>query len=299
MAVNPAYIGLTYFGKTCGSRKTILEKQPEANWRLLLDTTPPIIEKEMFERVQQIRDMDRGLHRAKAKHQYLLRGHVFCGYCGSPLVGSFLNRRFRYYHCRGTYPTATREKICHARYIRADYLEDNVWVKVREVLENPAIVLASIKEQLEIGKGCQAESLDKEILKLKRRMKSYDLQEKRLVQLFRYAELDQNNVLDEISRLKKERERDKELLEDYLGTRERIATLKQAEIGLAAYCEQLKSNLDAAPFEDRRDILDMLAIKVSATPESLEINGVIPLELAEIKTTDEQPYLLTTGQTSA
>ena len=62
MAANPAYIGLTYFGKTRGSRKTILEKQPEANWRLLPDTTPPIIGKEMFERVQRIRDMDRDLH---------------------------------------------------------------------------------------------------------------------------------------------------------------------------------------------------------------------------------------------
>jgi len=67
--------------------------------------------------------------------------------------------------------TASREKICHAKYIRADYLEGNVWEKVREVLENPAIVFAGVKEQLDASQGCQAESLDKEILRLKRKMK--------------------------------------------------------------------------------------------------------------------------------
>jgi len=42
---------------------------------------------------------------------------------------------------------------------------------VREVLENPAIVFAGVKEQLDASQGCQAESLDKEILRLKRKMK--------------------------------------------------------------------------------------------------------------------------------
>ena len=186
------------------------------------------------------------------------------------MAGRFFPPKLRW----GTYPTATREKICHARYIRAEYLEGNVWGKVREVLENPAIVLAGVKEQLEVGEGCQAESLDNEILRLKRRMKSYGLQEKRLVQLFRYGEFDQDNVLDELNKLKKERETDKDSLENYCRTRERIATLKQAEIRLAAYCEQLKSDLDAASFEDKRGILDMLAIKVSATPESVDIQGL-------------------------
>lgn len=99
--------------------------------------------------------------------------------------------------------------------------------------------------------------------------------------------------------MKKERERDKDSLGNYCRTRERIATLKQAEIRLAAYCEQLKSDLDAASFEDRRGILDMLAIKVSATPESVDIQGLIPLDLANTQSSDEPPYLLTTERTSA
>jgi hypothetical protein len=36
--------------------------------------------------------------------------------------------------------------------------------------------------------------------------------------------------------------------------------------------------LDAASNQERKDILDMLVIKVIATPEAINIEGVIPLE---------------------
>jgi hypothetical protein len=123
------------------------------------------------------------------------------------------------------------------------------------------------------------------------------VQDKRLVQLFRYEELDQDNVLDELNKLRKERERDKDSLEKYCWTRERIASLWQAEIRLAVYCEQAKSGLDTASFEDRSAIGDMLATKVSATPERVAIEGVITLDLGNTQSSDEPPNLLTTART--
>ena len=299
MAVNPAYIGITYFGKTRGSQKSSREKQPEVNWYILPDITPPIIDKGLFDKVQEIRQRDRELHRAKAKHDYLLRSHVYCGYCGSPLVGSFLNHRFRYYHCRGAYSTATRKRICNARYIRADSLEDIVWLKAREVLEDPGMVLAGVKEQLKADDGCQIESLEKEIKRLKRRIKGYDAQEKRLVQLFRYGEFNRDNILDELNSLKNELQKDSKTLEDYSETKERLSNLKTAQIRLAEYCQQLKRNLENASYQEKREILDMLAIRVTATTESVDIQGVIPLEDTSMQSSDSETSLLTTGRTWA
>jgi len=126
MSGNPSYMGMTYYRQAKGSRKTKLIKQPRSEWIILPDVTPPIISKELFERVQAIRQRNGELHKAKATHEYVLKGHVFCGNCGTSLVGSFMNHRFRYYHCRATYPTVTRPKKCDARYIRADYLESTV-----------------------------------------------------------------------------------------------------------------------------------------------------------------------------
>ncbi len=299
MAGNPAYAGMTYYGQTRGSRKTKLVKQPKSTWILLPDATPTIISKELFDRVQELREKNRELHKAKAKHNYLLRGHGVCGYCGSPLVGSFLNHSHRYYHCRGTYATATRQKIRSAKYIRADYLEDIVWENIKKILKKPEVVLNGITEQLQSEQSKPGTSIDKEIQKLKRRLKSYDTQEKRLIQLLRYEQVTQDSVLDEINQLKKEREADKKQLENYISTKERIANLENAELKLKDYCQRLYKNLDEATFEDKREILEMLAIKISATPEHIHIQGNIPLEATTEKSSDKPSSLLTIERTSA
>ena len=293
MAGNPSYTGMTYYGQTQGSRKTKLIKQPKSDWILLPDATPAIISKELFNRVQEIREQNRELHRAKTTHGYFLRGHVFCGYCGSPLVGSFMNHRFRYYHCRATYATVTRVKACNARYIRADYLEDVVWQSIRKVLEKPEVVMAGIKEQLETEQNysIQGVSLDREIEKLKKQIKNYDSQEKRLVQLFRYGEINQDSILDELNSLKKDQEEDKTKLVSLQHTKERIASLEKADIKLAEYCQRLKSDLDSASYQEKQEILDMLAIKVTATPDNINIDGVIPLETTSTQTSDKSSVL--------
>lgn len=209
-----------------------------------------------------------------------------------------MNHRIRYYHCRGTYPTATRQRICDARYIRADYLEDVTWNSIKKVLSEPEIVLAGISEQLESERDVSGTSLDEEIQKLKRRLKSYDPQEKRLIQMLRYEEVTQDTLLDEINRLKKERESDKQQLENYIYTRERIANLEKAELKLKDYCQCLHGNLNNATYQDKREVLEMLAIKVTTTPERIDVHGIIPLEATSTQSPDNSLNLLTTGQTS-
>lgn len=125
------------------AKKTSLQLQPKQEWKLLPDVTPPIISKDLFEQVQKVLERSKELHPGRPLHDYLLTGHITCGYCHSPLIGSCLNHRYRYYRCRGAYETASRGPICNARYIRADSLEEIVWNKVREVLEDPKVVLGS------------------------------------------------------------------------------------------------------------------------------------------------------------
>ncbi|MFC2040435.1 recombinase family protein [Chloroflexota bacterium] len=275
-----SYVGMTYYGKTRGSTKTKQVKQPESEWTFLPDATPSIISKELFERVQEIRQRNGELHKAKAKHDYVLKGHVFCGSCGTSLVGSFMNRKYRYYHCRATYPTVTRLKECNARYIQADYLEEVVWKNINNVLLHPDLVLAAVKEQLESEQKdiVQNFSFEKEIQKLRKQINGYDAQEKRLVQLFRYGEISQDSILDEINSLKKEIESDRLKLDNLVKTKGKIAKLKKAEIKLSDYCNLLMDRLSSAGIQEKRDILDMLAIKVTATVDAIDIEGIIPLK---------------------
>ena len=56
--------------------------------------------------------------------------------------------------------------------------------------------------------------------------------------------------------------------------------MKNAEIKLAECCQQLESQLDFVSYQDKRDILEMLAIKAAATPDAVNIEVIIPLETA-------------------
>lgn len=105
--------------------------------------------------------------------------------------------------------------------------------------------------------------------------------------------------MDELNKLKNEREADKQKLENYIMTKEHLENLERAEIKLAEYCQQLRHDLDNATYQEKRDILEMLAIKITVTPEQVDIQGIIPLELTSTQSSGNSPSLLTIEQTSA
>ena len=60
-------------------------------------------------------------------------------------------------------------------------------------------------------------------------------------------------------------------------TKNKITSLKKAEIELSECCNILKDRLDFVSIQEKREILDMLAINVMATTEAINIEGIIPL----------------------
>jgi len=293
---NTAYIGLTYFGKMSGSRKTGLQKQPKDKWMLLTDATPAVIDKELFERVQARLEHSKQLRPGRPKYDYLLTGHIVCGACSSPLIGACLSRKYRYYRCRGAYETASRSAICNARYIKADYIETTVWDKIKDVLQHPEVLISELKRENEekLKQSGDIHSLDKEITKLRRDLRNYEYQEKRLVKLFRYEEIAENSLLDELNQLKQDRITDEERLAQLQQAKGQLTRLANTEIKLNEFCEGVRQNLEQCTLQDKRLALDALDIKVVSTQQGIDIKGNIPIKIA---TTDVN--LLTTGQTSA
>lgn len=49
------------------------------------------------------------------------------------------------------------------------------------------------------------------------------------------------------------------------------------EINLTKHCKQIDDYLSQADTQRKRGILDMLDIKIIATPEQVDIKGIIPL----------------------
>ncbi len=281
---NPAYTGMTYFGVTSGKER---KATPKESWYVLPNVTPAIISKELFERVQSALAKSKELHTYRALHEYPLTGFAVCPKCGSPLTGTCLGRKYRYYHCRGTYPTASRKKICDARYIKADWLENVVWEKVKSVLSNPEVLLTEVRKQTEAEESqVLTGNIEQEIKSLTRKIKGYAGQERRLMGALRMEVATPDIVLDELNQMKREREADEKRLRSLIQTKENIDKMIDMEANLKELCARIIADVDNCTINDKKDAYAYLDLMVKATKDGVDIKGYLDTNV------------LTDGQTS-
>lgn len=106
------------------------------------DGFPKIIEKEVFDKVQQI--IESRVHRSPANtnERYLLSGKVICGECGKPYAGYCKKKEdviYSYYKCtnNGKYIRGQiKEDYCKNTSIRRDEIEDIVIKKIKDLLSD-------------------------------------------------------------------------------------------------------------------------------------------------------------------
>lgn len=104
------------------------------------NTVPRIISDELWRSVQsRLKVNEQAPARGKAKVPYLLAGKIFCGHCGSPMVGDCGRgkggRTYNYYSC------AARKKgrTCDKKPVPKDWIEDVVAQDALEVLSDEII----------------------------------------------------------------------------------------------------------------------------------------------------------------
>lgn len=100
------------------------------------DAIPPIVEPEVFYKVQEmLKYNQRAAAHKNSKADYLLTERLFCGKCGSMMVGvcgtSRTGSRHRYYSCN-----AQRRKQCSKRPVRKMWIEDLVLEYVTALIRN-------------------------------------------------------------------------------------------------------------------------------------------------------------------
>lgn len=136
---------------------------------VLEDAIPPIIDRDLFDRVQTT--LHHNYHvraKNKATEDYLLSTKVFCGHCGEPMVGesgtSKTGKIHRYYKCAGR----KRKHNCEKKIEKKKWLEQLI-VKftVQEVLTDDNIELISTKTMELIEKESANTSI---VIELKERL---------------------------------------------------------------------------------------------------------------------------------
>lgn len=277
---NRNYIGKTYFGQTKRISKTKVEAQPEESWILLPDITPPIITDEIFNQAQEALINASQARPLKPKSSYLLTGFIRCSKCGSTLFGTKMDGKYRYYKCSGSIPTATRGKICDARYIKADEIESFVWNKLTKLYSSPLTLLSMFTDCNYDSKRTILPLLDRQIKQLKNKLKTYPTKEKNLYDLLSNEAVTKDYVLDAVNKLKDRQQEDERQLKQLLESRKQQGNAKKITGKLTELSDSLRASFsEDISFDDKRITLEVLEVKIQAWPGNYTFTCIIDADL--------------------
>ncbi len=105
------------------------------------DGMPALVDRDTFDRVQELMKINRRAPSHTWTHaEYILTDKLFCGKCGSPMVGesgfSHTGAKHSYYSCVGK----RKKKTCDKKPVRQDWIEGEVLKATREVLADEELL---------------------------------------------------------------------------------------------------------------------------------------------------------------
>jgi site-specific DNA recombinase len=279
MLKNPAYSGTAIFGRTrrgpwqAGLRESRGHKGPPRNAATPLAVptaewievpVPALIDPGLFAAVaEQLEENRLRARQAQRGARHLLQGLVVCAHCGYAYYGTLAHwntKEYGYYRCIGS--EAYRfggERKCDNLPVDKDMLEEHVWQRVREVLENPRQLEEEYRRRLQelspaAGKRSHV-SLEAHLAKLRQGVA-------RLIDSYTESLIDKSEFEP---RLKRQRERISEV-EEQLKHLADEAMLEQELKQIVGHLEdfglKVKESLDQASWLARRDILRTLVKRI-------------------------------------
>jgi site-specific DNA recombinase len=278
---NPVYTGEVYAGRiqaACrpGAAVTTRCIRPREDW-MAVASIPAIVTQEQFDRVQAKLAQNRQFaSRNNTAQSYLLRGLVSCGVCGLACFGRCLRSQHRYYCCRGKLPAlqSHREGKCRSRYIPAEPMESLVWEDLCRLLTHPE----AIGYALERAHGGHWLPQDLQVRRdaLKRGQVRVEQQIERLTEAY----------LSEVVGLEEYRRRrhDLEQKVQSLGAQrqqleaqvDRQSEIARVSLSIGEFCRRVQKGLEQATWEQKRQLIEWLVVRVIVTDGEVEIRYAIP-----------------------
>ncbi len=128
-------INFKTYSKNFKNKKRLMNA--EENWRIFKDVHEPIIEREVFELVQEnLLKVKRRAPKPKNAKKHVFSGLIRCGDCGSNMRyhTNTTNKEIHYFSC-GNYIKDTRGDCPTRHYVRSDALEQIVLLELRHLAD--------------------------------------------------------------------------------------------------------------------------------------------------------------------
>jgi len=289
---NPAYMGQAAFGRNSQTMDTqgvqrrrwrgkyargvIYRERPKEEWISI--PVPAIVTIEEFNLAQERFKKNQHLSKRSTKYPTLLQSILVCALCGysiNRISGPSKGKRIFYYQCSCAQRWRKPNRVCSNRPIRQDYLDDLVWNKVVELLENPDVIREEIDrrvQQAQQSNPVQArkESLVKEQIRIRNGMD-------RLLDAYQEGLLPLTDLRQRIPDLKKRESvlntEIKSLEMDFIDQQQRL----QLTENLEEVTKRLRQSANSLNILDRQKLLRLIVKEVLLSPEGVTIKHLIPI----------------------
>jgi len=275
---NETYSGVFRWGKSLGANG-------KGGKRPLHETVaisvPPIVSRAQWNAAQERLKHNKLMAARNCQHEYLLRGHIFCG-CGRPMMALGRQRKkgwVYYYRCSSyyNYHASLAPRECSEKSIRGEFPEAKAWKHVLDVINSDA---ERFEQALREAQAAEAEAKrpkQERLETVKRLIVDCEARADELAEAIKrvrgLVEKSLQRDIDEIDReynaLRKER--------DDLEAELTAESLTDDDIAAALeFREDVKAGMDNPTFEDKRWALEVLRVSVTVKNGKVTVSCLIP-----------------------
>jgi len=219
---------------------------------------------------------------------------LVCSECGYSLYRTSTRtskQKLYYYRCLGSDKYRyTNGRRCNCRPLRQDYLDEIVWQKVLELLQDPAMIQKEIDKRIQEAKKLDPLINQKTVL-LKQQSKLSKAMDK-LLDAYQEGLIPIDQLRRRMPELQKRTTTvEKEL--SNLAANELALDNRLQLLDVVSFMEKLHQNTSQLDIEDKRKIVKLLIKEILVGEDSIELKYSIPVKEAE-NTDQEKYYLLCT-----
>lgn len=288
---NEMYAGVWYYNKyysceplkpvTKGIYKRMLKSsrrlRPRSEWLpVILPPELKVIERELWQRVQEQLNSNVTFSPRNVKHFYLLRGLVKCGGCHASYVGSPGHGLF-YYRCYA---------LCKSfSSVRDHVLDGVVWSAVKEALLNPKLLFDQAKKH-QVKLQSERSLLRTEAREIEAGLERIRKEESRIIEAYRQEIISPAQLGEELEKIKARMAALEARKEKFAADGQPVEDPHVRRSALD-FCREVAARLKSFTMEERQRLLRLIIDKVIFEGDRVQIKGIIPLARDEIPNTNE------------
>jgi len=303
---NETYIGNFYFGRSYfveperrykTDTKTLLTRRkfrPRSEWKLI--KVPAIIDKSIFDRVQEILKVKAINSLKPTKHQYLCQGLIKCVNCGRRYSGGIHNtykgKDYLIYLCPQKYKRGVSwQSSCNSRSMNVEKLDGYIWQYIQALISQPEKVKRAInllKEKRESDRSFNQKVYDSLIVE-KAEIKK---KKSRILDLYSEGNYQKEDLDSKISDLNSQEELFNQQIRNSEKNFEKIENTEVIEKEIEQLCLEYQDKIKNPNFELKKRIVRKWVKEINITNEA---NIVLKIRIPEPEEPLKLPFVSQTA----